>query len=233
MSHPPRTQEQRTAATRLALLAAARELLATRSFSDIPASDIVARAGVTRGALYHHYPAGKPDLFRDLLVQMQEVLEHAIVGAARKCLQSGGDPITSFLTGARVYLDAMQDPVLARIMVLDGPVVLGWEAWFDIDAVYGVRQIVSGIELLRELDLTVDVPIDMFSRMFYAANVEATRTMLFSNTPETVKEEILTVLSRFLLSIIRPEHVHPDGTVRWDPDTLSCLSHRANGANAS
>src|SRR5688500_18603743 len=90
MSHPPRTQEQRTAATRLALLAAARELLATRSFSDIPASDIVARAGVTRGALYHHYPAGKPDLFRDLLVQMQEVLEHVIVGAARECLQSGG-----------------------------------------------------------------------------------------------------------------------------------------------
>ncbi|HEY3480113.1 MAG TPA: helix-turn-helix domain-containing protein, partial [Streptomyces sp.] len=96
-----RTQQDRSAGTKAALVAAARELFATRGYQAVPADEITRAAGVTRGALYHHY-ADKQGLFRAVVEEVEreltEEIEAAFAGAA--------DPLTGMALGLGVFLDA-------------------------------------------------------------------------------------------------------------------------------
>ena len=118
------TQAERTEATRAALIAAGRELFGERGYADVGTSELVAAAGVTRGALYHHF-RDKRDLFRAVLV----ATEHAFlerVGQAVAGIERPGDQLAAALDAT---LDACTDPQLARISFIDGPAVLGFEDW--------------------------------------------------------------------------------------------------------
>ena len=128
-----RPRAERGDATRNALLRAGRELFAERGFAGVGTEEIVGRAGVTRGALYHHF-ADKRDLFRTVHEQLEQSLM-ADIGA-----RIGGieDPWELMVSGVRAFLDACVDPAVMRIALLDAPAVLGWEEWREIDARYGL-----------------------------------------------------------------------------------------------
>jgi AcrR family transcriptional regulator len=136
-------QTERSAATRARLVAAARELFAERPYADVGTEEIVRRARVTRGALYHHF-ADKRDLFR----AVHEQLEAELVDAIAKQLAQGGsaDPVEGLRTGVRSYLDACEDPSFARITLIDAPAVLGWVEWRRIDEEYALKLILLGLE---------------------------------------------------------------------------------------
>src|SRR6188472_3338672 len=110
--------------TRSSLTSAARTLFAERGYAGVGTEEIVARAGVTRGALYHHF-ADKRDLFR----AVHEELEEALVADIGARLDGIEDPWELLVTGVRAFLDACTDPALIQISLLDAPAVLGWEEW--------------------------------------------------------------------------------------------------------
>lgn len=124
-----RTQASRSAATRDALIAAARRLFAERGYGEVGTEEIVRTAGVTRGALYHHF-ADKVALFAAVF----ETLETEVAGriAAAAGAQTDPDPIALMRAGVAAWLDACAEPEVHRIMLIDAPSVLGWERWTEI-----------------------------------------------------------------------------------------------------
>jgi AcrR family transcriptional regulator len=118
------TQAERTESTRAALIAAGRSLFGERGYAEVGTSELVAAAGVTRGALYHHF-RDKRDLFRAVLVANEETFVLR-VGQAVAGIERPGEQLMAALEAT---LDACTDPQLARISFIDGPSVLGFEDW--------------------------------------------------------------------------------------------------------
>src|SRR4051795_12872123 len=111
-------------ATRARLLRVARDLFAKRGYAGVPTEEIVRRAKVTRGALYHHF-RDKKDLFR----AVHEQFERELVEALGEKISGIQDARELLVTGVRSFLDACTDPALAQIALLDAPSVLGWAEW--------------------------------------------------------------------------------------------------------
>ena len=133
--HTRRTQAERRANTRAALIDAARELFADKGFAATGREEIVERAGVTRGAMYHHF-GSKEDLFRAVYEQLETKLMEAIVVAAAA---AATDPIEQLRLGARAYLDAAaDDPAVRRVVLLDAPSVLSAEVRHELAEIYGM-----------------------------------------------------------------------------------------------
>ncbi len=120
-------QAARSATTRAKLIKAARRLFARDGYTAVATEQIVRRAGVTRGALYHQFPA-KEDLFLAVYEQVDEELTQRIVGM----LANPTSPFGALRTGIRVFLEACQAPDVQRIVLIDGPAVLGWERWREV-----------------------------------------------------------------------------------------------------
>jgi AcrR family transcriptional regulator len=128
-----RTQAERSEATRSALIAAGRELFAARGYAAVGTEEIVRRAGVTRGALYHHFE-GKRDLFRACYEQIEAELAQRLGEAAAP--EAGA--LATLRAGKELFLDATLDPEIQRIALVDAPAVLGWEQWREIGARHGL-----------------------------------------------------------------------------------------------
>jgi AcrR family transcriptional regulator len=123
-----RTQADRSATTRAALVKAARELFADQGFAATGRDEIAARAGVTRGALYHHFES-KTALAAAVVAELEdELVERVVVAAAE------GDGVREELhLGCRAYMDASADPTISRILA-EAPAVLGVAACRALDA---------------------------------------------------------------------------------------------------
>jgi AcrR family transcriptional regulator len=123
-SRSPGVGDKRVAqgdATRAALLRAARELFGDQGYADTSNDEIVARAGVTKGALYHHF-TGKEDLFRAVFEQVQhEVSDEAVAEFLRP------DSWEALVRGCALWIDAHLDPSVRRIVLQDARAVLGWD----------------------------------------------------------------------------------------------------------
>lgn len=124
-----RTQAERRSTTRAALLAAARELFAEHGYAGTGREQIAERAGVTRGALYHHF-----DTKLDLFGQVVEALDAEVVARLVDAALTGDTPAQQFRLGCHSYLDACLDPVFRRIALLEAPAVLGPDACREISA---------------------------------------------------------------------------------------------------
>ena len=111
-----RSNKERTATTRAALLAAARRHFIEKGYADTGTPEIVAAANVTRGALYHHF-ADKQALFRAVVEQEAELVEADIERAAPDDLP----PRDALIAGGEAYLKAMALPGRTRLLLIDGP----------------------------------------------------------------------------------------------------------------
>jgi AcrR family transcriptional regulator len=128
------TNAERSGATRAALVAAARPLFAARGYAGVGAEEIVAVAGVTRGALYHHF-GGKDGLLAAVYEQIEQELLERI--GARVAEAGTADSLGALATGADGFLEACSEPEVHRVVLLDAPSVLGWERWREIGWRYG------------------------------------------------------------------------------------------------
>jgi AcrR family transcriptional regulator len=116
------TQVERRATTRTALLAAARELFTEKGFAATGREEIAARAGVTRGALYHHFES-KRDAFAAVAEELDAELGARVMAAARK----SRSPYEQIRSSARACIEAYAEPAVMRILLTDAPAVLGQE----------------------------------------------------------------------------------------------------------
>jgi AcrR family transcriptional regulator len=137
-----RTQVERLAATRAALLKAARTIFAEQGYAAAATEEIVRRAKVTRGALYHHFE-DKRSLFDAVASEVAREIAEKI-----DAMTPMDDPLKALIIGTGAFLDACLDPAVRRIYLIDAPAVLGWHRWREIDAPHGVRSLREGVSAM-------------------------------------------------------------------------------------
>ena len=125
------SQAQRRASTIAAIVIAAGELFTARGFAATSIDDIASRAGVAKGAVYHHFDS-KEQIFQRVFEQMTEALAVQV----RATAAAGKSILDSFERGTLKYLTSIAGDKFRQVLLIDGPAVLGWEKWRKIDARY-------------------------------------------------------------------------------------------------
>jgi len=194
------TQAARSEATRAALLAAARQLFASDGYRGASAEAIVALAGVSRGALQHHF-GDKHSLF----VAVYEQVESDVVRLTAEAgmAVSHHDPLEVLRAGCHAYLDAVLDPAIQRICAIDGPAVLSPEIRDEITDRYAlglVREVVQQAVAQGEID---DVPVEPLTKMLLAAVVAAAQFVATATDAEAARTEAGQTVDVLLLSLKR------------------------------
>jgi AcrR family transcriptional regulator len=188
-------QADRSAATRARLVSAARALFSRRPYADVGTEEIVRRARVTRGALYHHF-AGKRDLFRAVHEQMEEELVESI--GAELVSAAATDPVEALRVGVRSFLDACTEPSFARITLVDAPAVLGWEDWRRIDEKHALRLVLLGLEGAMDAGVLRRQPARPLAQLMLATMGEAGLVVANSSDPVSTRAEIESALMAWL-----------------------------------
>jgi AcrR family transcriptional regulator len=163
-----RSQHERRAATRGALLDAGRRLFGEKGFAATGREEIVDAAGVTRGALYHHF-SSKEALFR----QVYEQLETEVMAQVMEVALTGSTALDQLRLGSLAYLDAALDPAFQRVVLLDGPGVLSLEdrqAVAEAHALGVVRETLRAAIAEGSID---DQPVEPLAHLLVAALHEA------------------------------------------------------------
>jgi AcrR family transcriptional regulator len=173
------------AATRAALLRVGRELFAERGYGGVGTEEIVTRAGVTRGALYHHF-ADKRDLFR----AVHEELEEALVADIGERIGGLEDPWELMLAGVRAFLDACTDPAIMQISLIDAPAVLGWAQWREIDERYGLGLVSFGLQNAIDGGVLAPRPVRPLAHLLMGAMAEAAMLIANADDPRAARAEI-------------------------------------------
>ena len=179
--------------TRGALVDAARGMFSERGYAGVSTEEIVQAAGVTRGALYHHFK-DKQDLFTAVVEQVeQEVLER--VGAAAV---SETDPWEQQRVAVGAFLDACLDPAVQRIILTDAPSVLGLAAWREIEARYGLALVRAGLQLVMDAGLIEQQPIEPLAHMLLGAMAEAGLLIAHAQDATAARAEVGESLDRLM-----------------------------------
>lgn len=126
----PRTSAAVAAQTARDVLEAATTLLADRGIASVSLDDVATAAGVTRGAIYHHY-RNKAGLFHTVTARLQADVAAAVVAAAER---AGSDPGDQLRAGCHAFVDAITAAPAARVLLIDAPATIGWQEWRDLDA---------------------------------------------------------------------------------------------------
>ena len=188
-----RRQAERSAATRRALLDSGRSLFAERGFAGTAREDLVAQAGVTRGALYHHF-VGKEQLFRAVFEEMERAVAERIMQAAAV----GSDPAEQLRLGCVAFLDLATDSAVQRIVLIDAPSVLGWRAWREVEAVYGLGLVRDGLQAAMDAGQIRAQPVTPLAHVVLAAVNEAALYIAGAADPVTARTEMGTVVDGML-----------------------------------
>ena len=129
--YPTEARAAQGAATRATLIDVACKLFGDKGFQETSLDEVVARAKVTKGALYHHFQ-GKDDLFRAVYEQVQKEVSDKVVAEFLR-----PDPWEALQVGCELWIDAHLDPAVQRIAMRDARAVLGWEAVREVESRYG------------------------------------------------------------------------------------------------
>jgi AcrR family transcriptional regulator len=186
-------------ATRAQLIATARALFGERGYAAVGTEEIVRSAGVTRGALYHHFD-GKADLFRAVFEEMEQELAERI---AREALSSG-DAWEAHLAAVDLFLDACQEPEVQRIALVDAPSVLGWKTWREIEARYWLGLITASLQTLMDAGLIAEQPVEPLAQTMLGALTEAGLYVAGADDVGAARAEMAAVVRRLLEGLRLP-----------------------------
>lgn len=186
------TQAQRRESTRAALLEAGRKLFSERGYDAVAAEEIVTEAGVTRGALYHHFD-GKAGLFEAVFIAIE-------AGLVEEFLESFqvGDPLDAMRDGVTRFLDLSLEAGVQRIALIDAPVVLGWQRWHEIEAQYGLGLIQAGLDAAVAAGSIKPLPTAELANAFLGALVESALAVARAADPKAAQKQAEKVLLALL-----------------------------------
>ncbi|MGW4497492.1 TetR/AcrR family transcriptional regulator [Micromonospora sp. NPDC004336] len=178
--------------TRRTLLDESRRLFATRGYAAVGLAEIVRVAGVTKGALYHHF-ASKAELFRAVLAEAQQDVARRVAATA----DAQPDPWARFTAGCQAFLTASTDPEIQQIMLVDGPAVLGWAEWRALDEAASGRHLAEELSLLVERGLIAPQPVAPLTHLLSGAMNEAALWLARSTDPAAL-DDTRAALARML-----------------------------------
>jgi AcrR family transcriptional regulator len=194
-------QDLRSEATRHRLVVAARMMFAERGYAGVGTEQIVQAAGVTRGALYHQF-RDKADLFAAVAETAQAEVAHRITSGA----ESDGtvDPMTALHAGVRRFLEACADPAVERILLVDGPAVLGWQAWRDLADSYGLGLLQHGLQAAMDAGAITSQPVVPLAHVLIGALDECALFVARAADPAAARQQCTAILQQ-LLGGLRPD----------------------------
>lgn len=182
--------------TRRDLIDAGRALFVERGFFDTSIGDIVAKSGVgTRGAFYHHFK-DKAELFRAVFEDVENDLTLRSIAAP----PPGADPWERLMSGLHGFLDAAQEPAVQRVILVDGPVVLGWQTMREIQEGNSIALINDVVREAIAEGIIIDQPVGELTHMLVAALEEASLLVAHATNPTRVRRRAAEILDRLLLS---------------------------------
>ncbi|HKN95431.1 MAG TPA: TetR/AcrR family transcriptional regulator [Thermoleophilaceae bacterium] len=184
-------------ATRAKLVKVARRLFARRGYSAVGTEEIVQKAGLTRGALYHQFE-DKKALFRAVFEQVESEVTQRILSEAGAV---ASDPVEELRTGTRLWLDASLDPEVRRIVLLDAPAVLGFEEWRQVVARYGLGVLAAGLEAAMETGVIDRQPVTALAHVLMGALDAAALYVAESDDPQAARKDMEPVLGRLVESL--------------------------------
>ena len=167
-------------ATRQALVETAKRLFAERGYEATSIDAVLERAGVSRGALYHHFD-NKRTLFEAVLDAVESEVAERIAGAAAAA--HAEDPVEALRVGCSEWLALARDPVVQRIALIDAPSVVGWERWREIDSRHGFGLLKAALAAAAEDGRVKPESVDVLAHMLLAALIEVALLIARSDDP--------------------------------------------------
>ncbi|MEM6105555.1 helix-turn-helix domain-containing protein [Mycobacterium sp. 050272] len=195
MESKRRTQEERSAATRDALISAARRLWGERGYAEVGTPEIAATAGVTRGAMYHQF-ADKAALFAEVV----EVVEQDVMARMATIVATSGatTPADAIRAAVDAWLEVSGDPEVRQLILLDAPSVLGWAGFRDVAQRYSLgmteqmlAEAIGAGQLARQ-------PTRPLAHVLIGALDEAAMAIATSDDPQRARRETRQVLHRLI-----------------------------------
>jgi AcrR family transcriptional regulator len=178
--------------TRAALVGAARDLFGERGFAATPTEDVVARAGVTKGALYHHF-GGKTELFQEVYAQVKREISDQVAEVFM-----GRDAWSSLVDGCRRLVDAQLDPAVRQIVLSDARAALGWEAVRSIETQFGGVALRGALRKAMVAGVIERQPLRPLSLMLIGALSEACLYVLDATDFAEARGEVDVLVLRIL-----------------------------------
>ena len=173
----------------------ARKIFAKKGYTAANTNELVQRARVTKGALYHHF-ANKRELYRSVVEDMEQELVERIEAAG-----AGRAPWERLLAMCRAYLDACRDPALARMLVLEAPVVLGWKTWCDLEQKYEVAAFARCLEEANRDAGALREPAETLAQVILGALTTGARVIATAADPEAARGEVQKTIDRLIAGL--------------------------------
>jgi len=197
---PGTTRRQRfSASTKQALVDVAVEQFTEHGYGGTSLDAVVAGARVTKGALYHHF-SGKQGLFEAVFVRVEEDASQQI----RAALRGSRDPWDKALVGLRAFLEVVQQPTYQRVVIQDGPAILGYERFREQEerSSFSIVQDIVG-SVLEASTYELDDPMrQTFSRIFFGAMSAAGESVSTAEDPRQAVARIEAAIA-FILTGLR------------------------------
>jgi AcrR family transcriptional regulator len=192
---PHRSRDKQAESTRTSLLAVARRLFAQRGYPEVSVDEIAQAAQVTKGALYHHF-RDKLEIFRAVVEEIETETRARLVAAAAR----PGDGLIQLRAACHEYLDACTVEEVGRIVVLDSPAVLGWNAWCKINREYGLGFFMERLRAVRQDEVGIETSAQM---LLGALNV-AGRVIAQAGDRKAARAQVGATIDRLLAGITGP-----------------------------
>jgi AcrR family transcriptional regulator len=189
-----RTQIERSEATRRALISAARALFGARGYGDVGTEEIVAKAGVTRGALYHQFADNK-DLFRAVLEDLEQDI---IQRLGEQVVAKASGPGDALMATVGAWLEASEEPEVQQIMLIDAPGVLGWAEWRAIGQRHALGEAMMMLEAAMEEGTVARQPVRPLAHVVVGALDEAVLYIAGAEDRAAARAEMTDVLQRLI-----------------------------------
>lgn len=180
--------------TRQALLDTGLRLFVERGFGSVSAEELVRAAGLSRGALYHHF-GGKPGLFEAVLEQQQVSAVERITALTA----DRDDPVARALAGMDAFLDICGEPEYREIVLIQGPTALGWQRWRELDRRHFLDLLTAGVAgMTRAGLLASDVRPELTAASIYGMLTELSLTVADAEDAGTARDEARLLVRRML-----------------------------------
>jgi len=189
-------RSEKAEATRARLVEVAGELFGERGYDDTPIEEVLERTGVSKGALYHHFPS-KEALFEAVYRTGEQMCMEEIAKAALK----ETEPLAMLRAGCQMWLDMVMDPHIHQIALIDGPAVLGWQRWRQIDEEYAFGLTKHALQEAADAGAIRSENVDMTAHLALAMLGEAAMLIAQADDKKTARKEAGDAVDRMIAAL--------------------------------
>ncbi len=193
-------RSEKAEATRAKLIEVAGELFGERGYDDVSIEEVLERTGVSKGALYHHFPS-KEALFEAVYRMGEQTCLEEIAKAAMK----ETDPLEMLRSGCQMWLDMAMDPHVQQIALIDGPAVLGWQRWREIDEEYAFGLTKHVMQQAADAGAIRGENVEMTAHLALAMLGEAAMVIAKAEDKKKAREEAGAAVDRMVDALAVPD----------------------------